>query len=215
MKQFLWTLSLLAGLCAFASAQEPAKPNCPTLEVTGPAGITAPGGVMPFVLTVSDPSLRKLTFAWTVSAGTIVEGQGSRVIKVIAPTDRTGPTVNATVTVNGLPNSCANSASNISAVSAPISWEPLDMYSALSLNDEKARLMNGAVLLRKNPGMKLVIMRYVPWMSPADKQRISILTDFLLKNGDLKKDQFVFVIRFKPTVETVIFLLPPGMKLPD
>src|SRR5262249_33571698 len=60
----------------------PSSPSCPTLEVTGPSSVSAPGAIMPFAVIVSDPSLRKLTFAWTVSAGTIVEGQGTRVIKV-------------------------------------------------------------------------------------------------------------------------------------
>ncbi|HYJ91500.1 MAG TPA: hypothetical protein VEV84_09340 [Pyrinomonadaceae bacterium] len=87
-----------------------APANCPTLEVTGPSGITALGGIMPFAVIVSDPSLRKLTFAWTVSAGTIVEGQGTRVIKVRAPAGG-GPSVSATVSVGGLPNGCISASS--------------------------------------------------------------------------------------------------------
>jgi hypothetical protein len=82
-----------------------APANCPTLEVTGPSGITAPGGIMPFAVIISDPSLRKLTFAWTVSAGTIVEGQGTRVIKVRGPASG-GDKVSATVNVVGLPDGC-------------------------------------------------------------------------------------------------------------
>ncbi|HEY2866941.1 MAG TPA: hypothetical protein VGJ02_07610 [Pyrinomonadaceae bacterium] len=87
----------------------PAPANCPTLEVTGPSGITPAGGIMPFVVLISDPKLRKLTFEWRVNAGNIVEGQGSRVVKVRAPAGRS--TITANVRVGGLPQGCHDTAS--------------------------------------------------------------------------------------------------------
>lgn len=193
----------------------PAPQNCPTLEVTGPSGVTVPGAIMPFAVVVSDPSLKKLSFEWQVSGGTIVEGQGTRVIKVIAPAERPRTNVNATVTVNGLPNGCANSASDESPVSGPLNWDPPDFYGQLSLNDEKARLQNAAIQLKNNSGMKLTIVKYFPRIGDAERQRIRILSDFLVRYGGLQKSQFEFVTRLKPQIETMIIIAPPNFKIPD
>jgi len=94
----------------------PAPSNCPTLEVTGPSGVTARGTIMPFVVLVSEPRLKNLSFAWTVSTGTIAEGQGTRVIKVRAPAPNGTKTITATVTVQGLPQGCRNMASDTAEI---------------------------------------------------------------------------------------------------
>jgi len=95
---------------------DPAPTNCPTLEVTGPSGVTARGTIMPFVVLVSEPRLKNLSFAWTVSTGTIAEGQGSRVIKVRAPAANGTKSIVATVTVQGLPQGCRNVASDTAEI---------------------------------------------------------------------------------------------------
>jgi len=94
----------------------PAPSNCPTLEVTGPSGVTARGTIMPFVVLVSEPRLKNLSFAWTVSTGTIAEGQGTRVIKVRAPAPNGTKNITATVTVQGLPQGCRNMASDTAEI---------------------------------------------------------------------------------------------------
>lgn len=94
----------------------PAPANCPTLEVTGPSGVTARGTIMPFVVLVSEPRLKNLSFAWSVSTGTIAEGQGTRVIKVRAPAANGTRNVVATVTVQGLPQGCRNVASGTAEI---------------------------------------------------------------------------------------------------
>src|ERR1043166_4819416 len=51
---------------------------CPTVSVSGPSGVTAPGQPMTFVATVS--GAENATYNWTVSAGTISSGQGTSTI---------------------------------------------------------------------------------------------------------------------------------------
>jgi hypothetical protein len=101
---------------ATPTAATPAPANCPTLEVTGPSGVTARGAIMPFVVLVSEPRLKNLSFAWTISMGTIAEGQGTRVIKVRAPAANGTKNIVATVTVQGLPQGCRNVASDTAEI---------------------------------------------------------------------------------------------------
>src|SRR5689334_5221531 len=163
MKRTVWVLTFLLSVCAFAAGQTAAESKCPTLEVTGPSGVTAPGGIMPFVVLVSEPRLKDLTFTWTVSAGTIVEGQGTRVLKVRAPIKAAGDPVKASVTVGGLPQGCLNTSANGSPVAAaPPICIPQDSYGPLSMDDEKARLVNAAVQLKNSSGAKLTIIKYFP-----------------------------------------------------
>jgi hypothetical protein len=66
---------------------------------------------MPFVVLVSEPRLKNLTFTWTASVGTIVEGQEMRVVKIKAPTQKARVDLTATVRVGGLPRGCQDTAS--------------------------------------------------------------------------------------------------------
>ena len=101
---------------AAPTATAPAPANCPTLEVTGPSGVTARGTIMPFVVLVSEPRLKNLSFSWTVSTGSIAEGQGTRVMKVRAPAVNGTKNIVATVTVQGLPQGCRNIASGTAEI---------------------------------------------------------------------------------------------------
>lgn len=51
--------------------------QCPSITVIGPMGITNPGDKIIFRV---DGGAVDLTYLWSVSAGTIVEGQGTPVI---------------------------------------------------------------------------------------------------------------------------------------
>ena len=81
---------------------------CPTLGVTGPAGVTAPGETMTFTANVSGGSGEAVTYNWDVSSGTIVEGQGTPVIKVATTPEMAGGNVTATVTIGGICQDCTD-----------------------------------------------------------------------------------------------------------
>lgn len=84
-------------------------PECPVLNVTGPAGIPAPSSTWTFNLTVSG-NLEGLTYNWTTSFGKIVSGQGTRSIEFKLD-QINGSSLTATVDVIGLPEGCVSSAS--------------------------------------------------------------------------------------------------------
>jgi hypothetical protein len=192
----------------------PAPQNCPTLEVTGPSGVTAPGAIMPFAVIVSDPSLKKLSFEWRVSAGTIVEGQGSRVLKVQAPVHSGGMNVTATVTVNGLPTGCVNSASDTAGAAQVLEGDPVDQYGKLPINDEYARLQSGVIAARNNPNSLLVVIKRLPRIGAVELSRIKKLREFIIVSLQFPASRFRLIPTISTREETTIWLVPPGAKMP-
>lgn len=100
----LKTLGLIAavsGAVLAAGCSPGANSKCPTLAVAADVGKNGPGTAT-FTLT---PAAEGATYNWSVSAGSITEGQGTPAIVVADPT--AGDTVTATVEVGGRDASCA------------------------------------------------------------------------------------------------------------
>lgn len=109
----LVTSVLTLGLTT--AAQSAAPPECPTITVTGPAGLPDPGGLIPFYAQVLGKVPSGITYKWRVSTGKIVEGQGTDKAKFDVGWP-TGATLIATVEGMGLPEGCPNTASDKLAV---------------------------------------------------------------------------------------------------
>jgi hypothetical protein len=77
--------------------------TCPSLSVSGPSGITAPGTSVTFTATSSGD----VTYNWTVSAGTISSGQGTSSITVDTTGLSNNSSITATVDISGA-NLCAD-----------------------------------------------------------------------------------------------------------
>lgn len=137
---------------------------CPTLSVTGPAGIVEPGKNVRFHFSAKPeiPS-RDLSFVWTVSGGKIV-GPNDRDILEVRPERYFNTDTTATVTVRGLPEGCPFTASDLFHVScdpylvigADVSF--WTQYFDLEWEEEKARL-DAAVSdgLKRFPGRTVYI----------------------------------------------------------
>jgi hypothetical protein len=152
MKRLVLTLTL-ASLAALPSVGAPAPRarQCPSLSVSCPDTITV-GMPVTFTVNIGEGSDdAKLTFNWTVSAGTINSGQGSTSITVDTTGVAGGQTVKATVEVGGLPELCPKSAACASAQPQVIPHDKVDEYGAISFEDEKARLDNVAIELLNSP----------------------------------------------------------------
>src|SRR5215210_4301550 len=80
--------------------------ECPTVTVDCPTQMITPGGNTMVTANVVDaaPNL-KLDYAWSVSAGIIIAGQGTPTI-TIDTSGTGGQTVTATVEISGLDSSC-------------------------------------------------------------------------------------------------------------
>lgn len=110
------TILILLFLVAaiLGEAQNSKSSECPTLSVTGPAGITEPGDLLHFTVSIEpDDPKHNLRFEWKVEAGAIVRGQGTKMLEVRPEKYYNRATI-ATVKVTGLKGGCPNTASESS-----------------------------------------------------------------------------------------------------
>jgi hypothetical protein len=210
------TLTILFSLflCVVTAAQAP-KADCPTISVIGPLDITAPNDTMVFTVKSSEKLQPSVRFEWTVSDGTILEGQGTKSIKVRTPSYNQATDLATTVRLKGLRQGCLSEANETAGVASAIFDPFIDSYGKLSLNEEKARMQNAATVLEMNPRSKILILKYFPKITPASRQRINQLADFLVHYMRVPRNRFEFVVRIKPQTETMISLPPINFKYKD
>lgn len=114
-----WKFTSLAALALATTAQPMMAvaedaPACPYISVTGSqSGVD--GAI--FTANVSDAA-GDVTYNWSISAGSIAEGQGTPTISVGEVGDP-GTTVTATVDLGGLPSGCDTSDSDTVEITAP------------------------------------------------------------------------------------------------
>jgi hypothetical protein len=146
------SISVLVNPCV------PIQPVCPNIEIVCPTnvGIDQPltfsanvtGGNM-----VSPP-----VFTWTVSAGSIIEGQGTNTIKVDT-TGLAGQTVRAALSVGGYNLECSADC-GVSIPLPRINSRRFDEFPDISRNDEKARLDNFGIELQNDPTATAYVIVY-------------------------------------------------------
>jgi hypothetical protein len=144
------------GECeAFASTNvlvnpcPPPRPVCPSVQVSCPPYVAIDQPLTFTSNVTGGTNVGTPIYNWTVSAGTIIEGQGTPTIKVDT-TGLAGQTVRATLTMGGYPLDCSDSCS----VQIPIpeaKCRKFDEFPDISRNDEKARLDNFGIELQNDP----------------------------------------------------------------
>lgn len=203
------TVTVESCLCHIACA-------CPSLSVSGPAGITAPGGTMTFVANLSGGSQdRPITYNWTVSAGTIESGQGTPTITVRVPSDMAGGNITATVDIGGLDPTCGcqTNASETAGVIKPEGIIDVDTFGPLSNDDVKARVQSFYTQLANNPNAQGYIITYgTPKEIAARRLQITKAITFL--KLDPSRVTFVDGGNKGTGVETHFFIVPPGVTPP-
>lgn len=136
----------------------PVRPVCPAVEVTGPSAL----GVDQAVTFTSrynggTPGITPV-YNWTVSAGTIVEGQGTERIKVDT-TGLAGQTIRASLSLGGYNLECA--ADYAVTMPAPkLVSRRFDEFPDIARNDEKARLDNFVIELQNDPSATAYVIVY-------------------------------------------------------
>jgi hypothetical protein len=134
------------------------RPVCPTVVVTCPTPGTY-NQPLTFTSSVAGgvPANANAVYNWTVSAGTIISGQGTDTIKV----DTKGITdgITATLSVGGYNLDCAASCTILPGL-PPMKSRLFDDYLNIARNDEKARLDNFAIELQNEPGATGYVIVY-------------------------------------------------------
>src|SRR5688572_21046403 len=143
-------LGLLLLLLFCAALSDAQLPNCPTIEIIGPSGVTQPGETMTFAVTLSSTA-ENIKYMWTVSRGVIEKGQGTQSIVVRTSLDDERQNFIATLTLQGLPPVCNANASEIGPVAELPIGEPIDQFGVLPRNDIRGRLDNFFMELSNTP----------------------------------------------------------------
>ena len=156
---------IVASVClATGTMLRPPVAECPTMTIECDEGMVCPYEPITFTAAINggDSSLQ-LTFKWTVSAGTIISGQGTPAITV----DTTGlinQKITATLELAGLTAltaGCSNSVSCTRQIALCCIYNrKFDEYGDISFKKEKERLDNFAIQLENEPGAQGVIIVY-------------------------------------------------------
>jgi hypothetical protein len=150
------SLLLLSFVFAALSISAQVNPQCPTISVEEPAGLSRPGESISFSVTVK-PTESKLTYKWSVSSGVIISGQGTPSIQVRFD-EAHEPSPTATVEIGGLPEECPRTASESTSIDRPPQPTKLDTFS-LSLNSgDDGRLKSIARALSNEPTAQLYVL---------------------------------------------------------
>ncbi len=138
------SVTVLVNPCAEA------RPVCPAIEISCPTNVVVD---QPLTFTSrytgGVPANITPVYNWTVSAGTIIAGQGTDTIKVDTK-GLAGQTVRASLSMGGYTLECAADCAVNIPVPEAIGLQ-FDEFGDISRNDEKARLDNFAIALQNDP----------------------------------------------------------------
>jgi hypothetical protein len=171
------------------------RPTCPNVEVICPTDV-AVDQVLTFSsrLTGGSPNATPPIYNWSVSAGTIIEGQGTPTIRVDT-TGLAGQTVKATLSMGGYTQDCSASC----AVSIPIpeaKCRKFDEFPDIARNDEKARLDNYGIELQNDPTTTAyVVVSPGRAGKPGDVQRHTTrIVDYLVNSRGIDARRIVTLV---------------------
>src|SRR5215217_7013665 len=203
------SVSVLVNPCAAV------QPVCPAIEIVCPIGIDQPltfssrysGGVPANVTPV---------YNWTVSAGTITEGQGTRTIKVDT-TGLAGQTVKASLSIGGYNLECSADCGVTIPLPKPYGRK-FDEFPDISRNDEKARLDNFGIEMQNDPTATAYIVVYPGRSSKRGEvqHHASRVVDYLVNSRGLDKHRIVTLVGpAKDQLSVELWVTPQGATPPN
>ena len=189
--------------------------ECPTLSVSGPAGVTNPGDVMTFTANVSGGP--DVTYNWNISGGgTIESGQGTPSIRVRTSRGDAGSTITARVTLGGLDPTCncPSEASDSGIVDANPEPVLVDEFGKLQNDDVRARLDAFFVELQNNPTNQGYIINYGSEREIAARERL-INNHITFRRFDRSRITMVRGGDLGSGINTKLYRVPPGAENPN
>jgi hypothetical protein len=127
----------------------PIQPVCPDVAIVCPTNLEIDQPLTFKADVTGGNVVAPPVFAWTVSAGTIIEGQGTNTIKVDTR-GLAGQIVKASLSVGGYHLECGADC-QVSIPLPKLTVTRFDEFPDLARNDEKARLDNFAIALQDDP----------------------------------------------------------------
>jgi hypothetical protein len=205
------SVSVLVNPCAEV------RPVCPAIEITCPTNI-AIDQPLTFTSRYSGGVPANITpaYNWTVSAGTIIEGQGTDTIKVDTK-GLAGETIRASLSMGGYTLECAADC----AVSIPLPKREsrmFDDYLNIARNDEKARLDNFGIELQNDPTATGYVIVYPGRSSKrAEVQdQFGRVIDYLVNSRRIDKSRIRTIEgRKKDQLSKELWITPQGATPPN
>ena len=182
-----------SSIAVFVKCPPPPPPVCPNVYIACPDRVELNQPVT-FTSSLTGGSGNVTpNFNWNVSAGRIIEGQGTSSIKVDT-TGLAGQTLRATLSMGGYPLDCSESCSISFPV--PIKGKKFDEFGELARNDEKARLDNYAIDLQNDPASRAYVIIY-PGQGARSGQvqtQRSRIVDYLVNSRGLDVGRIVTIV---------------------
>lgn len=204
------SVTVLVNACA------PVRPVCPAVEITCPTTI---GIDQPLTFTSNfsggTPGINPV-YNWTVSAGTIIEGQGTDRIKVDT-TGMAGQTIRASLSLGGYNLECA--ADCAVTIPAPkLTSRRFDEFPDIARNDEKARLDNFGIELQNDPKATAYVVVY-PGKSGKRgevQDHAGRIVDYLVNSRGLDQRRIVTLVGPKrDQLHVELWITPQGAPPPN
>jgi hypothetical protein len=208
---------LLLALASVVRAQTPVA-ACATLDIDGPTEVD-PGTEVVFKAKLTGTiHTTKPEFKWTVSAGTITEGQGTDEISVDS-TGLGGVEITATVELSGAPPGCKGS-SRTTQVKVPpmVCGIAFDEYGDISFEDEKARLDNFAIQLMNFPDSSGIILMTAGQVTFKNEsfERLARAKSYLAKVRSIDRARIVTLdCGFTQELNIIMWTIQPGIIPPS
>ena len=193
------------------------QPVCPAIEIVCPTNIAIDqpltfssrytGGVPANVTPV---------YNWTVSAGTIISGQGTDTIRVDT-TGLAGQTVRASLSMGGYNLECSGDCGVSIPLPKPINHK-FDEFPDISRNDEKARLDNFGIELQHDPTATAYVVVYPGRSSKrAEVQHhANRIVDYLVNSRGLDQRRIVTLVGpAKDQLKVELWITPQGATPPN
>ena len=209
-------ITLLSASFGLAAGQSVSLDRCPTLSITGSAGVLIPGETITYEANISGPMPKEFTYNWSVRGGVIVDGQGSTSIKVLLdkmPADY----ISASFEIRGVPEECPATASRSASICAPLVPILIDAFPTVLKTIEKERFRIAADAQKNNPDDQLYIIEYFrSGTSQFEiRERHKRLREFLVRNEGLDEAAIIIVTAESKKPLTKIYRIPPGAENPE
>lgn len=182
-----------SSIAVLVKCPPPPPPVCPNVYITCPDRVQLDQPVT-FTSSLTGGSGNVIpNFNWTVSAGRIIEGQGTGSIRVDT-TGLAGQTLSATLSMGGYTLDCSASCSISFPV--PLKSKKFDEFGEIARNDEKARLDNYAIELQNDPSSTAYVIVY-PGQGGRSGQvqtQKTRIVDYLVNSRGLNAGRIVTVV---------------------
>lgn len=193
------------------------QPVCPAIEISCPTSV-ALGEPLTFSsnYTGGVPANVTPVYNWTVSAGTITEGQGTPTIRVDT-VGLGGQTVRASLSMGGYNLEC-NAECAVTIPLPKLSNKKFDEFPDITRNDEKARLDNFAIELQNDPTSTAYVIVYPGRKSKRGDVQLHAgrVVEYLVNSRNLDKHRIVTLVGpAKDELFVELWITPQGATPPN